>query len=391
MSGAAPAVDPAGNVYVAVANGIWNGTKLFGESVVKLATTSSGLVPVDYYTPNDYANLNNDQETITVCSTYGPESCPLTNQLTLLAPTGDFDLGSAGVTLISPAGVSSPACGTNGELVAGGKEGVLYGICYSTQTGSTPQNVMGGLDGCGYDCSTVSNPTLTACTQSSAPGDGSIAQCFQGANAGETQSNGSNDIYPASGMRGTEVFWAGTASTPENYLYVGAVNAPISAYQASTATGLFNIVGAAEQVPTTYPDPGTVPTLSWDGRHPSSALLWSINAGGFGAWQPGKSTAKAATPAILVVYNPVPNPPNAPILKELWESSTLAANAGPGAVKYTVPTVAGGLVFVPGGTPGFAPGLPGGTNVNCTAAALVTSTTPTICGGMLSVYGKLHD
>jgi len=66
-------------------------------------------------------------------------------------------------------------------------------------------------------------------------------------------------------------------------------------------------------------------------------------------------------------------------------------NTGPGAVKFAVPTVAGGLVFVPGGTPGYAPGVPGGTGVNCTAAALADSTTPTICGGMLSVYGQLHD
>lgn len=76
-------------------------------------------------------------------------------------------------------------------------------------------------------------------------------------------------------------------------------------------------------------------------------------------------------------------------LKEIWESSTLTSNTGPGAVKFVVPTIANGLVFVAGGVPAYGPGLPGGTNVTCTASFLVTGTTPA-CQGMLSVYGQLH-
>jgi len=178
MSGVAPAVDSAGNIYVAVGNGTWNGTTAFGESVVKIATTSSGLAVVDYYTPNDVADLNLDLVTVTLCAAYGPESCPLANKLTLEAPTGDYDLGSGGVTLISPI-TASPLCGTNNELVAGGKEGVIYGVCYETQSGSTLQDAMGGLDGCGYDCTAGSNPTLTACTESAAPATAPSLSAFR--------------------------------------------------------------------------------------------------------------------------------------------------------------------------------------------------------------------
>jgi hypothetical protein len=390
MGGAAPAVDSAGNVYVAVANGNWNGTTLFGESVVKLATTSAGLTPVDYYTPNDYKDLNLDSTTVTVCSTYALDDCPAANLLTLEAPTGDFDLGSGGVTLISPAAVATPPCGSNGELVAGGKEGVIYGVCYSTQTGSALETVMGGLDGCGYNCTANADPTVSACSQSSTPGNGYIAQCFQGVNAGEDQSGGSNNIFPVSGIRGAEAFWAGTPANPENYLYVGGATAAMEAYQADPVTGLFGTAGAPERLPKTFPYPGPVPVISWDGTHPKTALLWALDSSGFGWWQPLTNSSTVAKAANLIVYNPIPGPPNAPVLRELWESSTGGFNTGPGAVKFTVPTVAGGLVFVPGGTPGYAPGLPGGTRVNCTAAALTNSTLPAICGGMLSVYGKLH-
>jgi len=390
MGGAAPAVDSTGNVYVAVANGKWNGTTLFGESVVKLATTSTGLVPVDYYTPNDYAYLNNETETITLCTTYAANACPTENELTIPGPNSDFDLGSAGVTLLSPAGVIPTACGSSSELIAGGKEGVLYGVCYSDQTGSTTESTMGGLDGCGYNCTDNSNPTISACTQSSSPSIGAIAQCFQGANAGEDQKNGSNDIFANPGIRGSEAFWGGSPAAPANYLYASGIDAALVAYQMNPATGLFSLAGSPAEVPVTFPYPGTVPAVSFDGSDTSSALLWAINSGSYGLWNAATSASKAAKPAVLIVYNAVPSG-NPPVLQELWESSKGTANTGPAAVKFTVPTIAGGLVFVAGGTPGYAPGPAGGKSVNCTASALVSSATPTVCGGMLSIYGKLHE
>ena len=388
MGGAAPAVDRAGNLYVAVSNGNWNGTTEFGESVVQLATTSAGLIPTDYYTPNDYLDLNKALSQVTICSAYGVNTCPSTNLLTI--PTaGNFDLGSGGVTLLSPQGTMPSVCGSNGQLVAGGKEGVLYGICYSTQT-TAPQNIMGGLDGCGYNCTSYSNPAISACTESPTPGNGSIAQCFQGVNAGENQSNGSNTLIDSAGMRGNEAFWGGSAANPENYLYISGGLSPMIAYQADPLTGMFDLPGSPSSVPKTFPYPGPIPSISWNGSDPTTALLWTIDTGGYGLWNPSKQAAQGAKPEILVVYNAIPSG-NPAKLQELWESSKGKGNAAPGAVKFGVPTIAGGLVFIGGGTIGYAPGPPGGTGVNCTAAALVNSTTPNVCGGLLSIYGKLHN
>ncbi len=134
--------------------------------------------------------------------------------------------------------------------------------------------------------------------------------------------------------------------------------------------------------------------MSWDGSTAASALLWAIDAGGYGAWNASTQKAKSATSAILVAYQAVPQTTlGVTTLKELWESDSSSSNFGPGAVKFSVPTIANGLVFVPGGTQGYAPGPPttGTNNVNCTAAYLAIGNSTPICGGMLNVYGKLKS
>jgi hypothetical protein len=88
MSGRAPAVDSAGNLYYASGNGDWDGSSSFGDSVMKLATTGGALSLVDYFTPDDYATLQ----------------------------ANDLDLGSSGPLLIP---------GTN-LLIHGGKTATFY-------------------------------------------------------------------------------------------------------------------------------------------------------------------------------------------------------------------------------------------------------------------------
>lgn len=85
QSARGPAVDSTGNLYIASGNGDFDGTSNFGESVIKL---SSSLKVLDYYTPNEWANLNEN----------------------------DWDLGSTGVILVP---------GTNAVL-SGAKSGLLY-------------------------------------------------------------------------------------------------------------------------------------------------------------------------------------------------------------------------------------------------------------------------
>ena len=87
MSGRGPAVDASGNVYYMVGNGDWNGTRNFGESMVKFGSTP-GMPLLDWFTPDSWSSLN----------------------------AGDVDYGSSGPILIP---------GT--DLIAGaGKTSIFY-------------------------------------------------------------------------------------------------------------------------------------------------------------------------------------------------------------------------------------------------------------------------
>jgi uncharacterized protein (TIGR03437 family) len=96
-SGAAPAVDSSGNIYLVSGNGTFdaagNGGDL-GESYIKLSS-SAGLEVLDYFTPFNYNDLN----------------------------AGDVDTGSAGVALLGDEAGNA----AHPHLMAGaGKEGRIY-------------------------------------------------------------------------------------------------------------------------------------------------------------------------------------------------------------------------------------------------------------------------
>ena len=96
-AGAGPAADSAGNIYVVGGNGSFDqgsATQDLGESYIKLSTTG-GLRVADYFTPFNYADLNNR----------------------------DLDVGSSGVALL-PDEAGSAA---HPHLMVGaGKEGRVY-------------------------------------------------------------------------------------------------------------------------------------------------------------------------------------------------------------------------------------------------------------------------
>lgn len=245
MSGAGPASDSAGNVYVITGNGTFDantaGGTDFGDSFLKL---SSSLSVVDWFTPFNEDALNN----------------------------ADQDVGGGGSVLL----LDNPGGPNAHLLVGGGKEGKLYVVNRDT-------GMMGHFN---------------------SADDSQIVQSF---------SPSGNGIFA------TPVFW-------QNNLYIAPTSSAMSRFPFNTATGKFS-TAAASQSMTTFSFPGATPSLSANGI--ANAILWAIQRPSGGGT------------AVLHAYD-------ASNLSELWNSSMAPGSrdqAG-SAVKFTVPTVANGKVYI---------------------------------------------
>jgi hypothetical protein len=120
-------------------------------------------------------------------------------------------------------------------------------------------------------------------------------------------------------------------STPlywNNTVYVAPANSNLMSF--SISGGILATPPLASQSPETLGPQGATPVISSNGT--DNAIIWLIDSSG----------ATTNAPAILRAYDPNNS------LQEIYSSATAAASpdtAGP-AVKFTVPTVANGKVYV---------------------------------------------
>jgi hypothetical protein len=113
----------------------------------------------------------------------------------------------------------------------------------------------------------------------------------------------------------TPAFW-------QNTLYIGPMTDHIKSYTLNTGTGRFN-TSPASQSPSTFGFPGATPSISAQGS--SNGIVWAIE--------------KAGT-AVLHAYDATN------LGTELWNSGNKSADQAGEAVKFTLPTVANGKVYV---------------------------------------------
>ena len=113
----------------------------------------------------------------------------------------------------------------------------------------------------------------------------------------------------------TPAFW-------QNTLYIGPMTDHIKSYTLNTATGRFN-TSPASQSPSTFGFPGATPSISAQGS--SNGIVWAIE--------------KAGT-AVLHAYDATN------LGTELWNSANKSADQAGQAVKFTLPTVANGKVYM---------------------------------------------
>ena len=151
----------------------------------------------------------------------------------------------------------------------------------------------------------------------------------------------------------TGAFW-------NNHLYIGGIYGPLLSYSFNSSTYLFNI-STVRQSSTIYGFPDPTPSVSSAGS--SSGIVWALDNSNF---CPSPSTN--CGPAVLHAYDAMD------VASELWNSSLVPTDAAGNAVKFAVPTVANGKVYV-------------GTRGNNTGGAFGSTSVP----GALDVYGLKPD
>jgi hypothetical protein len=238
QSGAGPAADSSGNIYVMTGNGGFDastGGRDYGDTFLKLST-AGGLTVADYFTPANQQALAN----------------------------ADLDLGSGG-NLVLPDSVGSTL---HAHLIVGaGKEGKIYLI---------DRDNMGKFD-------------MAA---------DHVVEEFTG-------------IGQEFGMPG---YFNGQ-------VYFGGVNDTLKAFAISNAAITMT---PASHTSLSFGYPGTTPSISANGT--ANGIVWAIENG---------------SPGVLHAYDATD------LAHELWNSNQAGTRDQlDAAVKFTVPTIANGKVYV---------------------------------------------
>jgi hypothetical protein len=127
-----------------------------------------------------------------------------------------------------------------------------------------------------------------------------------------------------------------TASYWNGNVYAGAVTDNVKVYPISNAVLASS---PAAQSNESYGYPGVNVVISAPGASATTAIAWALDTNASGTATGG---AGSAGPAILRAYDATS------LGKAIWSSSTLSADRCGNAVKFVVPTVANGKVYVVG-------------------------------------------
>jgi hypothetical protein len=145
-----------------------------------------------------------------------------------------------------------------------------------------------------------------------------------------------------------------TAALWNGYMFVGPAGGSLLAYQLTPADAQFSLTSMSSQ---TYAWPGATPSISASGAQ--NGLVWALDTNSYCTAQ-----STSCGPAVLHAYDATD------LATELWNSSTNPLDVAGNAVKFTVPTVANGRVYV-------------GTRGNNAGGVDSSTSTP----GELEIYG----
>jgi hypothetical protein len=128
-----------------------------------------------------------------------------------------------------------------------------------------------------------------------------------------------------------------TGAFYQNTLYVAGVNGPLMSFPLDPTTGLFPMAPVQMSTPL-FNFPGATPSVSSTAA--ANGIVWAIDSSNYGATL--TNSTRAALPAVLHAFSATG------LGTELWNSSqaTGGRDTAGFAVKFTVPTIANGKVYV---------------------------------------------
>ena len=125
----------------------------------------------------------------------------------------------------------------------------------------------------------------------------------------------------------TSAFW-------NNSLYIAGVYGHLAQFSFNTTTGLFGS-SPAHSSSATFGFPGSTPSVSSVGSS-ANGIVWALDNSQYCTEQ-----SPGCGPTVLHAYDA------SNVGTELWNSTQVSGNGAGNAVKFTVPTVANGKVYVP--------------------------------------------
>jgi hypothetical protein len=144
--------------------------------------------------------------------------------------------------------------------------------------------------------------------------------------------SGSNNVVQSlslglKGIFATGAFW-------NNCFYIAPVTGHLNQYTFNTVTGQFSSL-VSHSSPSSYGFPGSTPSVSSVGSS-TNGIVWALDNS-----QYCTPDSPGCGPTVLHAYDA------SNVSTELWNSTQGTGNSAGNAVKFTVPTVANGKVYVP--------------------------------------------
>jgi hypothetical protein len=178
--------------------------------------------------------------------------------------------------------------------------------------------------------------------------DGTLYLLNRDAMGGLGDTNAVQSFNVGSPIFSTGAFWNGK-------FYLAGVNGPLQSYSYNTVTGMFGLA-SVPQSSSTFGFPGSTPSVSSSGT--ANGIVWALDNGNYCTLQ-----SPGCGPAVLHAYDAMNVTNN--MMTELWNSSQGTGNTAGNAVKFTVPTIANGKVYIGtrGNNNGVAGTIPGELDV----------------------------